>query len=932
MTFWNDFTGPNAAYVIELYDRYLKDPTSVDEATRRAFEGSTQPTPDDSAVSSYSSAPATAIASVDMRKIAGAVAYAAAIREYGHAASALDPLGTPPPGDPALDLAFHGITEDDLHALPASLVGGKGVSAYDACEVLKSIYCATTGYDFDHIRNPSERDWLRAAVESGDYASASNPVDDVAVLTRLTEVESFELFIHRRFPGKHRFSIEGLDVLVPMMDMVITELANRRERNILIGMAHRGRLNVLAHILNKPYRQILAEFKDPVRREPGRDYFGWTGDVKYHMGGERRVTDVQVDLDIKLAPNPSHLEFVNPVVEGMARAAGTDVSRPGAPTFDAGVTQPILIHGDAAFPGQGVVSETFNLFNLPGYTTGGTLHIITNNQLGFTTDPIDSRSTLYASDLAKGFKLPIVHVNADDPHACLAVARLAVAFLTEFQRDFVIDLIGYRRWGHNEGDDPGFTQPLMYQKVTQHETVRRLWANALIARGVITEADASALVDQKMNALQAELESLDPEKDAPDHRPRLPEPGIARRSKTATSAERLRNLNRGLLTFPDGFEQHPKLAKAVAARLESLNDADAPTIQWATAEELAFASLLEEGVPIRLTGQDVERGTYNQRHAVFHDYKTGARFTPLQALPQATAAYEIHNSPLSEMAALGFEYGYNVQEPCRFVLWEAQYGDFFNSAQVIIDEFIVSARDKFGLTPSLVLLLPHGYEGAGPDHSSARVERFLQSAANLNMRIANPTTAANYFHLLRRQALLLETDPLPLVVLTPKSLLRNPLVASSLNDLANGTWQAVIDDVRAVPETTRRLILCNGKIYIDLVSNPLRETSTAIAIARLEQLYPFPTQDLQALLDRYTQLEEVIWVQEEPENMGAWEFVRPLLQTMIDERVPLRYIGRGRMSSPAEGSAALHQQNQAALVAGALSRDLVVSAQDIVIK
>ncbi|MDZ4768063.1 MAG: 2-oxoglutarate dehydrogenase E1 component [Chloroflexota bacterium] len=928
MTFWNELSGLNAAYVLELYDRYLQDPASVDDSTRQMFDAAGAPPPTNGAAPIVNVAAPT----FDPARIVGAVRYADAIRANGHAVAQLDPLGSAPPGDPTVDPAFHGVSDDDLRDLPASLIGGEVArgarNAHETIERLKHIYCSTTGYDFDHIRKPDERDWLRATIEGGAYLPSDNAADDRALLERLTQVETFEQFLHRRFPGKHRFSVEGLDMLVPILDTLIDEFS---ERHILIGMAHRGRLNVLAHTVGKPYRQILAEFKDPVRREPGRDYFGWTGDVKYHMGGRRQLmTDVKAPVEIMLAPNPSHLEFVNPVVEGMARAAGADVSKRGAPSFDPGATQPILIHGDAAFPGQGIVAETLNLSNLAGYTTGGTVHIITNNQLGFTTDPSDSRSTLYASDLAKGFKMPIVHVNADDPQACIAVARLAVAFIVAFKKDFVIDLIGYRRYGHNEGDDPSFTQPRMYQLVTTHDTVRRLWANTLLARGVIQAGEAEAMVEGCMNGLQAQLESLDPEKDAPDYRPRLPEPGTARRSKTAVPMTRLRDLNKALLTFPPGFELHPKLKKSMEARLDALTDADARTIAWATAEDLAFASILEDGISIRLTGQDAERGTFNQRHAVLHDNKTGVSFTPLQALPNAQASYEVHNSPLSEGAALGFEYGYNVHAPRRLVLWEAQYGDFVNGAQVILDEFIVSARDKYGQTPSLVLLLPHGYEGAGPDHSSARLERFLNTAANINLRVAYPTTAAQYFHLLRRQALLLESDPLPLIVMTPKSLLRNPAVSSSLRDLANGAWQPVIDDGAAQMESVKRLILCSGKVHLDLAGSDQRAARPDVAIARIEQLYPFPIGELRALLDRYRNLDTVVWAQEEPQNMGAWEFARPLLSEVIGERA-LYYVGRARMSSPAEGSAAQHQQNQAALVAAAYNGIVPAQIADIVV-
>jgi 2-oxoglutarate dehydrogenase E1 component len=929
----NEIAGVNAGYVLELYERYLKDPTSVDEATRRYFANWTPPAEDARpALNGHAAAAPSPSPSID--KIVGAANYAHSIRAYGHLAAQIDPLGTPPPGDPSLDPAFHGITEDDLRALPASLIGGPLVNpdecALDATEALKRVYASTTGYDYDHIRLPEEREWLRNAAESGEFATPPDTATDL--LDQLTEVEVFERFIHRIFPGKHRFSIEGLDILVPMLDTIVATLAEQGEHNILLGMAHRGRLNVLAHILDKPYRQLLAEFKDPVQPRKFRDDLGWTGDVKYHMGGSRELRENgTVDVVVRLAPNPSHLEAVNPVVEGMARAAGTDASHPGAPTFDPKVTQPILIHGDAAFPGQGIVAETLNLSLLPGYWTGGTIHIITNNQLGFTTEPNDSRSTLYAGDLAKGFKMPIIHVNADDPEACIAAARIACAYRRRFQKDFVIDLVGYRRYGHNEGDEPNFTQPMMYQRIDAHPTVRKLWADAMESRGLLKPGEADALVSEKMQALQDIFESLDLEKDLPNYRPESPVPGTARRVKTAVPVERLRELNRSLLTFPEGFNLHPKLQRAINRRREALDDEKARVIEWATAEDLAMASILAEGTAVRLTGQDSERGTYSQRHAVFHDVKTGATFTPLAALPQATAAYEIHNSPLSEAAALGFEYGYNVQEPCRLVLWEAQYGDFDNGAQTIIDEYVVSARAKFGQTPSLVLLLPHGYEGAGPDHSSARVERFLSMAADTNMRIANATTAAQYFHLLRRQALLLGTDPLPLIVLTPKSLLRNPLVASSLEELANGHWQPVIDDADADADAVRRVVLCSGKLYIDLVSSKLRPDVKDVALVRVEQLYPFPIGDLRPVLQRYTNAKEIVWAQEEPENMGAWEFARPLLDDLIAGKQRLLYLGRPRSSSPAEGSLAAHNLNQAALVEQAFTHE-VRDAAGIVIK
>lgn len=917
MDIWQEFHGPNAAYILELYERFVRDPQAVDAATRAAF-AAWQPPP-------AAPAPPVAppIAPPNLDKVTAAVNLAQAMREYGHLAAQLDPLGSAPPGDPSLDPASYGLTWDDLERLPASLIGGPLAASQQTAaatiQALRRTYAGHIGYDYDHIRQPEERAWLRTAAEAGQFRPPAQPMRPLALLERLTQVEAFEHFLHRIFPGKTRFSLEGLDMLVPMLDEIIGAAAEESVRSVLMGMAHRGRLNVLAHVLSKPYAQILAEYKDPLRGAGYtiREDLGWTGDVKYHKGALRAIGEgALVNLMVSMAPNPSHLEFVNPVVEGMARAVATQAYQPGPPLLDEHACLPILIHGDAAFPGQGIVAETLNFSRIEGYRTGGTIHIIANNQVGFTALRPEVCSTLYVSDLAKGFKIPIVHVNADDPEACIEAARLAYAYTARFERDFLIDLIGYRRYGHNEGDEPTFTQPLMYQAIEKHPTVRQLWAGALIERGVSSQAWADSLLQARMDALQAVLASLKPEEDLAEQPPVPPPPGAARRTKTGVPAARLRELNAALLQTPPDFTVNPKLLKAMEKRRQAFaNPDDAQTlVDWATAEALALASILADGVPIRLTGEDVERGTFSHRHAVYHDVKTGARAIPLQALAQARASFEIHNSPLTEGATIGFEYGYSIQDPRRLVIWEAQYGDFINGAQVIIDEYLTSARAKFGQTPSLVLLLPHAYEGQGPDHSSARVERFLQAAAETNMRIANCTTAAQYFHLLRRQAALLETDPLPLVVLTPKSLLRHPLTASPLTMLAEGQWQPVIDDAQAEPETIRRVLLCSGKVAVDLLTSKLRPLHPEVAIVRVEQLYPFPLTDLQALLARYPALQALVWLQEEPENMGAWEAVRQRLLELSDQRWPLRYIGRPRASSPAEGSTNWHVVNQNALV------------------
>lgn len=910
MDLWQDFKGFNAAYVADLYERYRLDPNSVDAGTRAYFDAHR---PAGEVPSGLSGLP--------IAKIVGAVNVAESIRKFGHLDAQLDPLGSPPPGDPSLDPKNHGVTEEDLKSLPASLIVGTisrdKASAWEVIEDLRRVYCTSTGFDFAHLRDPEERQWLLVAAESRLFRPPADPIDEIALLDRLTQEGAFENFLHRTFPGKTRFSIEGLGILIPVIDQVISRAAGADFRNVLIGMAHRARLNVLAHVLKKPYAQLLAEFKDPVKQSVYRRDLGWTGDVKYHAGAQRSMSEGEtVDMVIRMAPNPSHLEAVDPVVEGMARAAGTRVAQPGEPRFDARRTLPILIHGDASFAGQGVVAETLNLHMLPGYSTGGTIHIIANNQIGFTTEPDDDRSTPYASGVARGFRIPIVHVNADDPEACLEAARMAIAYRVRFQHDFLIDLIGYRRYGHNEGDEPSFTQPVLYRKISSHPTVRQIWAKTLRERGVIQDDLPERLVRQRQDDIQGVWESLEPEGQLLEPVPTPPPRGFARNVRTDLPAERLRELNQALLEVPEGFTVNRKLDRARERRRRALDDDRARTIDWAAAEELAFATILADGVAIRLTGQDVERGTFNQRHAVFFDAETNARFVPLQSIPQAKAAFEVHNSPLSENAVLGFEYGYNVQEPGRLVVWEAQYGDFVNGAQTVIDEFIVSARAKWGLTPSLVMLLPHGLEGQGPDHASARPERFLQVGAAINLRLAYPTTAAQYFHLLRRQAILLKTDPLPLVVLTPKSLLRHPLVASSLAELADGQWNRVFDDpeARDHPGQIRRLILCSGKIYVDLATSDLRHSNAAVAICRLEQLFPFPELDIPSLFEGWPNLEEVVWVQEEPRNMGAWEFLRLQLARVMDGRWPLHYIGRPRSSSPAEGSSAWHALNQQAIV------------------
>lgn len=928
MSLEREFPGPNYGYILELYDRYQKNPDSVDEATRNLFN-QWKPTSQESRIQSETK----------LSKLIGVANLAQAIRSYGYLIAKLNPLSSHPADDSILKLEFHILSQDDLLQLPSKLVGLPDDSAAEnaskAIEILRSIYCGAIGYDYGHIRNLDERNWLQQAAETGRFRSPKQAIDKSRLLDRLSQVEAFEIFLNRIYPGKTRFSIEGLDVLVPMLDEIIGAAARANICVVLIGMAHRGRLNVLAHVLQKPYEQILAEFKDPKDRSRTWDDLGWTGDVKYHMGGYKSPQGVDhIDLVVNMPANPSHLELIDPVIQGMSRAANSKVDSPGPPKNFENASLPILIHGDASFFGQGIVAETLNLSQLPAYSTGGSLHIIANNQLGFTATEKESRSSLYASDLAKGFEIPVIHVNADEPEACIEAVHTAIAYRQKFHKDFVVDLVGYRRYGHNEGDEPRFTQPLMYREIDAHPSARKLWASKLEEDGIILLDDSEKLLQKYLNELQEINQKLDAELALQEPVPKPPPPGAAQKVNTSVSLERLRNLNQALRQFPADFHPNQKLTKAVEKRRQILDGPDAPSIDWATAEELAFASILEDGIAIRMTGQDTPRGTFSQRHAVFYDKDTNRDYTPLQSMPQAKASFEIHNTPISEAGPVGFEVGYNIQAPDRLVLWEAQYGDFDNNIQTVIDEFLLSGRAKWGLTPSLVLLLPHGNEGMGPDHSSARIERFLNLAAEGNMRVAIPTTAAQYFHLLRRQALLLKTDPLPLVIFTPKGFLRHPLVASTPNQLVKGSWQSLLEEpmLKRKDKTIKNLILCGGRIYFDLISDELWSAGKDTVIVRLEQLYPFPAQAFEKLLNEYAAIEKIVWLQEEPLNMGAWDFIRPRLRQLLGDHLPLYSVGRPESSSPAEGSSTMYRINQQALIRQALKVDEQIHSHSVIIE
>jgi 2-oxoglutarate dehydrogenase E1 component len=926
-----DVDGLNAGFARDLLEDYLENPEAVPSEWRELFESG-----DSDVVASHPglvrllelagnghhaaapAPPAQAEAAPVTDELLGAVAAAMALvkahRMHGHLAAHLDPLGSEPPGDPALEpeRLIPKLTPALQARVPASVLRlyVAGETLADTLPRLRDTYCGTIAYEIEHIADHEKRVWLRQAIESGKYRQTLAAGERKDLLASLSRVEAFEQYLRRAFLGQKQFSIEGLDVMVPMLDEAIELAAENGAHEVVIGMAHRGRLNVLAHTLGLGYDSIIREFEGErtIDALVATDE-GGTGDVKYHLGAEGTRSTPAGDITVTLAANPSHLEAVDPVVEGRSRAEQTDRStRYGL--HDPSVALPVLIHGDASFPGQGEVAETLNLSALDGYSTGGTLHVIANNQIGFTTDPSEGRSTRYSSDLAKGFDIPIIHVNADDPEAAISAVRLALAFRRRFESDVVVDLVGYRRHGHNEQDEAAYTQPLMAHQIAEHPTVRDQFARKLAAEGVVTPDEADGYVSTVTTELKQAHEALKATFGAPPPADGKIPYSTGGSVVTAVAADRLRALNDELLRVPEHFAVHPKLKGQLERRLQTIEDGG---IDWGQAEALAFGSLLVEGIPIRLTGQDTERGTFSHRHAVLHDVNTGETYTPLQNLDGGTASFEIFNSPLSEYACLGFEYGYSVAAPETLVLWEAQFGDFVNGAQIVIDQFIVAGLSKWRETTRLTLLLPHGYEGNGPEHSSARLERFLQLAAQENIRVANCSTSAQYFHLVRRQAL--DAAGRPLVVMTPKGLLRLKQASSTLADLAEGSFQPVIDDPRADHDSVTRLVFCSGKVYYDIVGHEQRGAANTVAVARLEQLYPYPAEEYAAVVASYPNLQEVIWAQEEPQNMGAWRTIRHRLEA---PGKPLSYVGRPWRASPSEGYPTAHQREQDRIVRAAL--------------
>lgn len=923
---WSAFSGPNLGYVMEQYDLFLQSPDEVDSELVSLFQQYGAPT----IASTTSSANVTTslVPPNNFEKVIRAIQLADAIRAHGHLTADIYPLNDGPKEDPKIDPKTYGLTDQDLREVPVSFLLTNAPSnitnGLQAIDHLKAAYSNKIAFEIAHIVNSEERLWLQEKIEKGAVLEKLSADDKKALLKRLTQIEGFEKFIHRTFVGAKRFSIEGLDTLVVLMDELVRQSNKTNTKQVNIGMAHRGRLNVLTHVLQKPYEMMFAEFA----HVPSESFLpkdgslemseGWYGDVKYHKGATFRSPS---GLTLKLAYNPSHLEVVSPIVTGQTRAAQETTDTAGYPVQDKNAAFAILIHGDAAFPGQGVVTEVLNYSRIRGFQTGGSIHIIANNMIGFTTEHYDSRSTQYSSDPAKGYEVPIIHVNADDPEAVLSVAKFAHEYRQKFEKDIVIDLLGYRRYGHNEMDEPLVTNPTMYHKVHQHPTVRELYGTQLVEEKLIDTADVTTLDESIFSGMQ---EAYDRVKELPQttaHDIVIPEAVLNGFPVMQTGVEesKLAKINEELLTWPAEFTAFKKLEKILKRREEPFKGKG--KIDWGHAETLAFATILQDGNSIRLTGQDAQRGTFSHRHLVLHDEKTGAELTPIHAVSDAKASFVVHNSPLTEAAILGYEFGYNLEDPNSLSIWEAQYGDFANMAQVMFDNFISAARSKWGLKSGLVMLLPHAAEGQGAEHSSARLERYLQLAAENNWTVANLSSSANYFHILRRQAKMLKEDGIrPLIIVSPKSLLRHPLVGADVAELTSGQFETVVEQPGLGQDAKKveKIIFASGKLAIDLADKVKDgEGFDHLHIVRVEQLYPFPTEKIQAIVDRYPNVKQLAWAQEEPENMGSWNFALPYLLEIADGK-EITYVGRVHRSSPAEGDGDTYKVEQARIIDEAL--------------
>ena len=928
---WKDFYGPNMGYVEEQYELYKENPNAVDPSLKAVFDEHGAPKWLDHTGQEQQ---VTASFSVeDARKLTAAMKYVDAIRRYGHLEADIYAVGGRDETTDLLKPETYGLTEADLKSIPAKWVWDKAPgtleNGYDVVEFLRKKYTGKISFEYDHVNSDEERKWFIDKVESGEYEFELTETEKKQLLERLINVEGFEHFLHKTFVGQKRFSIEGLESMVPVLDQIVKSANKDKIENIMMGMAHRGRLSVLAYVLGKPIDKIFSEFQHspdkeliPSEGSMGINY-GWTGDVKYHFGATRVVENDETSTRVTLANNPSHLEFVNPVVMGRTRAAQDNRDERGYPKQDLNKAISVLIHGDAAFIGEGIVPESLNLSGLKGYRVGGTLHIIANNLIGFTTDRHEGRSTRYASDLAKGYEIPIIRVNADDPIACVRAIQLAYDYSRTFKKDCVLDLVGYRRYGHNEMDEPRATQPLLYKEIDNHPTVTEIFANVLKEEGIITDEDTKAMKEQVQNELQAIYDSM--KEDSLKGLAEVKTPDYLMNSidnyETAVPLDVLKKLNEDLLKRPEGFKPFKRLDRVFRRRKNILEEGQ--KADWAEGEALAFASILRDGIPIRLTGQDSERGTFAHRHLVLYDSETGETYCPMHGLEDVNVSFDIHNSPLSETAVLGFEYGYSVQSPDTLVIWEAQFGDFANVAQVIFDQFISSARAKWGDKSNMVILLPHGYEGQGPEHSSARLERFLQMAGENNWIVANVTSSAQFFHLLRRQAMMRGRDEArPLIVMSPKSLLRDQRVASEAKEFTEGKFQPIRNqpNLKVSKKNAKRLLLGTGKIMVDIedaIVNSNEKFDWLRAI-RVEQLYPFPKEQLKKEIEQLPNLEEVVWVQEEPKNMGSWRFVLEYLRELVDDKM-IRYVGRPERAATSVGDPNIHKIIQNKVVTEAIS-------------
>ncbi len=902
----------NLDLIDENYRRWEKDPESVDSTWRAFFEGfELGNTPPRNGAATVAAPPRAEAPESSLQTRVDGLVYA--YRTLGHTIARVNPLADARPENPLLTLRELGFSEKDMDLQVSSKFfhAGKKMTLRAMIATLEEIYADTIGAEFQHIQNPRIRNWVRDRIESRPAKYQASTQVEIALLRLLLESEAFEVFLHTRYVGQKRFSLQGAESLMVILDTILHRCPGAGIEEICMGMAHRGRLNVLANFLQKSLKLIFTEFSTNYIPE----LVAGDGDVKYHLGYRTiRKLASGAQIEIRLAANPSHLEAVDPVVEGIARAR----QRKRGDTEQRRKVLPLLVHGDAAFAGQGIVAETLNMSQLHGYSTGGTVHIVVNNQIGFTTLPEDARSSMYATDIAKMIEVPIFHVNGDDPIAVRFVTETALDFRQEFGRDVVIDMYCYRRYGHNEGDEPLFTQPDLYAKIARRPSVARLYKKELIDSGVLSEDDAASLeaeLDLRLEMTLEEVQSL--EKEQADRKKSFLESTAVFQPKysdksapTAISPEMLQQIVDGLTRVPDGFNLLPKVKRITIDRQRDVYEAGGP-YDWGFAEALAFGSLLLEGVPVRLSGQDSRRGTFSHRHSFLYDAKSGKPYLPLLHLAPKQARICIYNSLLSEAAVLGFDYGYSLDYPNMLCLWEAQFGDFANGAQTIIDQFIVSAESKWQRPSGIVLLLPHGYEGQGPEHSSARLERFLQACAEDNIQVCNLTTAAQYFHVLRRQ---MKRDFIkPLIIMTPKSLLRSELAASRTEDFTSGSFAEILPAPAVAPsDKIERVILCSGKVYYDLLAHREAVKMTSAAIVRLEQLYPLAEDKLRALLERLGKAPKIIWCQEESQNMGAWTYIEPRLRALLGREIA--YAGRNASASPAVGALAIHKREQACLI------------------